>query len=92
MGGFIFDTFSLTSHPIVWRTPFPQEVQDRLVSFDNPSRDVTNSDLELAGVIAGHDVTASGLDLRHQNIVNLCDNTPLVAWTQKGSVSRIAPV
>ena len=92
MGGIIFDTFSPMAHPVVCRTPFPQEITNRLVSFDNPTGNVTNSDLELAGVIAGHDVSAAEIDLRHQHLVTLCDNMPAVAWKQKGFVSRIAPV
>ena len=34
--------------PCVWRFPFPEDVQRRLVSIDNPKGDITNSDLEPA--------------------------------------------
>ena len=49
MGGVYFDE---TDQGWVWRWPFPLEVQARLVSSDNPSGDVTNSDLEQAGMQA----------------------------------------
>ena len=48
MGGVFFDH---TSQGFVWRQPFPQEVQDRLVSTTNPEGTITNSDLEHAGLL-----------------------------------------
>ena len=39
--------------PIVWRVEWPQEVWDCLVTFKNLSRDITNSDLEMAAEILG---------------------------------------
>ena len=39
-------------HPIVWRLEFPLEIRARLVSLDNPTGDITNSDLEMAGIVA----------------------------------------
>ena len=39
--------------PIVWRVEWPQEIRDRLVTFDNPGGDITNSDLEMAAELLG---------------------------------------
>ena len=39
--------------PIVWRLEWPQEMRDRLVTFANPSGDITNSDLEMAAEVLG---------------------------------------
>ena len=92
MGGVVFDLFRVADAPIVWREPFTPDVQACLVSWGNPGGDITNSDLELAGVIGGHDVAAHEVNVRHRNISTLCDNTPAVAWTLRGSVSQHAAV
>ena len=42
--------------------------------------------------MGGHDVCAQNYDVRHRNITTCCDNTPLVAWSLKGSVSRDSQV
>jgi hypothetical protein len=59
--------------PLVWRD---------LVSFDNPSGSITNSDLELAEVLCHQD------DCCELTLATLCDNTPAVAWIKRGSVSN----
>ena len=38
-------------------------------------------------MIGGHNVCAKQFDVQHFNITTCCDNTPLVAWFLKGSVS-----
>ena len=87
MGGVIFD-LRRDRRPILWRSPFPADVQQRLVSWSNPAGDVTNSDLELAGVLAQHDVAAQHYDVRHATIATRNDNSSAVSWSLKGSVSR----
>ena len=77
--------------PVCWRARFPEEVTNDLVSWDNPRGSVTNSDLELAGVVAQHDVVARTADVRHTTVATWGDNTPSVAWTTRGSVSRNCP-
>jgi hypothetical protein len=46
--------------PLLWRAPFPpHHVQARLVLSDsNPHGDLSNTDLELAGVVAHQDILA----------------------------------
>ena len=51
--------FDVDGAPCVWRTPFPPEAQQRLVTVENPEGDITNSDLEQAGVICHLDVVAN---------------------------------
>ena len=82
--------FDLTkqAEPIVWRQPFPVEIQSCWVSYVNHRGDITNSVAELCGVIGGHDVFAQNYDVRHRNITTCCDNTPSVALSLKGSVSQ----
>ena len=36
---------------IVWRLPWPKEIQDNLVMYSNPNSRITMNDLELAGII-----------------------------------------
>ena len=81
--------FDLTkrAEPILWRHPFPVEIQSCWFSDVNPRGAITNSDAELCGLIGGHDVCAQNYNVRHQNITTYCDNTSSVAWSLKGSVS-----
>ena len=40
---------TLSLEPIVWRVEWPKDVQELMVSEDNPTGTITNSDLECAG-------------------------------------------
>ena len=91
MGGVIFD-LTKQAEPIVWRQRFPADIQSLWVSDVNPRGDITNSDAELCEVIGGHNVCAQNFDVQHRNITACCDNTPSVAWSLKGSVSRDSQV
>jgi hypothetical protein len=92
MGGVAFNFRRPSERPILWRAPFPADIQARVVSFDNPTGDITNSDLELTGAVAQHDVVAQTWDVRHTTVATRNDNTPTVGWTLRGSVSREGPV
>ena len=78
MGGVIFD-LTKQAEPIVWRQPFPVEIQSLWVIDVNPRGDITNSDAELYGVIVGHHVCAQNYDVWHRNITACCDNMLYVA-------------
>jgi hypothetical protein len=73
--------------PLVWREPFPWNVQADVVSFDNPKGTVTNSDLELAGTIVHQAVLGSQVAVKGETAHTLCDNTPAVTWRKKGSTT-----
>jgi hypothetical protein len=92
MGGIWLDPSS-NSHPLCWRAKFPESLTANLVSFDNPDGTITNSDLELAAVVAQHDILSNQAPaaVLHQNIAVLSDNTPTVAWALRGSVSHNNP-
>jgi hypothetical protein len=77
--------------PLLWRAPFPAHVQAQLVSWLNPDGTITNSDLELAGTIAQHDVLAHAADVRECTIATLTDNMPAQAWQHKGSTTTTGP-
>jgi hypothetical protein len=76
---------------VLWRQPFPGPIQASLQSDKNPHGTITNSDLELAGTIAQHDVLAHLADIRERTVHNLHDNTPAVFWQRKGSTTTSGP-
>ena len=84
-----------TQHPLhppyIWWAPFPSSVQQALVSTDNPSGSITNSDLELAGTIVCEATLATVHDFRHCTIGTFSDNTPAVAWGNKASTTTAGP-
>ena len=84
MGGVFFDH---TGQGYVWRYPFPDDIQANLVSTDNLSGTVTNSDLEQAGLIGQLCVMSDHFHVRYSTIVNGTDNTPAVSRVAKGAVT-----
>jgi hypothetical protein len=76
MGGVLF---AEGDAPVLWRAPFPTNIQERLVSFDNLHGDITNSDLEQAGVLAQADVINTTFDLRDRTLATLNDNTAAIS-------------
>jgi len=77
--------FGLEKHlpPIVWRVAFPQDIQDQLVSQENPRGTISNSDLEMVGLILQWLVLENFADLTHSHVACWCDNTPTVAWASR---------
>jgi hypothetical protein len=63
---------------ILWRSPFPAEIQRRLISHDNPDGDINNSELELAASVAQHDILAQQFDVREATIHNSSDSIATV--------------
>ncbi|MGL4807582.1 MAG: hypothetical protein ACRC4O_02450, partial [Giesbergeria sp.] len=88
MGGIYFDHTGCGHY---WRLPFPADIQDALITADNPSGHITNSDLEYAAVLAQHDVMAHSHAVAHATLDTLCDNTPAVSRSRKGAVSSPGP-
>ena len=84
MGGVYYDP---DGNCYLWRQPFSPAVQARLVSADNPHGDITNSDLEHAGLLAQVSLMATTHDVRYATLVNGCDNTPAVSRTAKGAIT-----
>ena len=59
MGGvWLPATTNSNIQPLMWREKFPEHISNDLVSFDNPTGSINNSQLELAGQIAHQDVLA----------------------------------
>jgi hypothetical protein len=74
--------------PVVWRVIWPQDIRDNVVSFENPTGRITNSDLEMAAMLFHFIVLEHLVSLRHVHVAAWCDNTPTVSWTNKLSSSR----
>ena len=74
--------------PIVWRVQWPKEVRDRLVTFENPEGDITNSDLEMAAEVLGLLVLEANVCLRWIHVGCCSDNSATVAWQGRGASKR----
>jgi hypothetical protein len=89
-GGTWLSTNSLVA-PLLWRAPFSQELQNSLVSSENVSGTITNSDLEQLALVCHPDVLTSHHDIREHTICALSDNTAAVSRDRRGSTSVNAP-
>ena len=71
-------------YPIVWSVLFPAEVRNRLVTNKNRKGDITNSDLELTGMLLVCLILEAVMpDLNHCHNGMFFDNPPTVAWENK---------
>ena len=75
------------AHPIVWRTPFPKDIVDSLVSWTNPQGIVKNSELKLAGGIIHSDCVAQCFVVTECTILSCTENTAGLWWQRKGSAT-----
>jgi hypothetical protein len=76
--------------PIVWRVPFPSDIQADLVSATNPQGTITNSDLETAGAVVHHDALAQNFDVRERLVHTNCDNVATISRFRKGSTTSVS--
>jgi hypothetical protein len=84
-------TFAPSQTAFVFRMPFPQHIQNNLVSASNPSGTITNSDLELAAIVMGAHLLHSAVSIPHLMIYVGSDNTSAVSWCSKGSTTSNGP-
>ena len=91
MGGVFFHKQGGQTKAYLWRKPFPDSVQRNLVSYENPTGTITNSDLELAGTIGQADMIVTTVDCRERTIHTATDNTPALSWQLKGSATTTGP-
>jgi len=69
--------------PLVWRVAFPPEIQAEVVSHANPRGRISNSDLEMMGLLLQWVVLEQVSNLQHAHVACWCDNTPTVAWATR---------
>ncbi len=79
------------SAPLVWRVPFLPPTRRRLITFENPTGSITNSDLELAGSVLHHEAAVLAWDLRERTIQAATDNMATLYWHRRGSISSTGP-
>jgi hypothetical protein len=93
MGGVHFVTSGNGQvNSLLWRAVWPQKIKDRLVSQDNKTCGVKNSEYELAASVAQFDVLAPCIDILRHAIHNLCDNLSTVVWQRKDAASTNGPI
>jgi hypothetical protein len=86
--GGVWISGTLLLSPVVWRIEWPPDIRERVVSFANPNGTISNSDLEMAAMLAHYLVLEHIVCLKHVHVAAWCDNTPTVSWTNKLSSSR----
>ena len=86
MGGVVFH-LRTDAPPTLWRTPFPTDLGDRLVSQSNPTGDVCMADFELAATVMQQEAYVHFADVRERTTHTCSDNTPAIAWQRRGSVT-----
>ena len=73
----------------MWQHKWPPEISAQLVSFDNPTGTINNSELELAGTLAGNYVLAG--EVYVAETATGTDNVDGLSWSTKRAVSTTAP-
>jgi hypothetical protein len=73
--------------PVVWRLEWPRWVMDCLVTAENPTGSITNSDLELAGGLLQLEAITQTFDIRERTVLSKGDNLNTTFWERKGSTS-----
>jgi hypothetical protein len=81
--------------PVFWRVQWPKDVTDAVVSDSNPDGRLTNSALEMAGVLLQEAVLEATIGpsaiIATQTAIG-CDNSPAVAWTSRMASRSASPV
>ena len=84
MGGVLF---APRKPPAMWRVSFPVDIQCSIMSTNNTTGDLTNSDLEQAGVLTQADMATFLFDLQELTLATLNNNIAAISQNQKGSVT-----
>jgi len=89
--GGVWFGYHRTLPPIAWRVQFPDNISNNVVSAANPKGTISNSDLEMTGMLLAWLVLETIVDLKHAHVWLGCDNTPSVAWASRLLATK-APV
>ena len=73
----------------MWRVRFLPEIAERLVSWENPTGDITNSDLEMAGQVFGWLALEAVTSIKRKHVGVRSDNSATVGWQTKGGLEEI---
>ena len=67
--------------------PFPPNIQAHIISTDNPTGDIMNSDLEQAEVLTQADVMNTVFDLCNWMLATLNNNITAISHNKKGAIT-----
>ena len=83
VGGVIFGEISHCT-PVVFRWEWPADIKNNIVTLSNPSGGLTNSDLEMAGLIMLW-LVLEGVcpSLCEKRVTLFSDNSPTVSWVTR---------
>ena len=70
-----------------WRYKLPDDIINSLVTDENLSRTISNSDLELTGGLLHLEALAQTFDIRERTILSNTDNLATLFWQRKGSTT-----
>ena len=82
LGGVIIGE-GLSAPPTVFRLQWPSDISDSIVSDSNPTGSITNSDLEMAGLLMLWLVMEDVCDVKDSHVALFSDNSPTVHWVQR---------
>jgi hypothetical protein len=69
--------------PVVFRLQWPADITASIVSDDNPNGMITNSDLEMAGLLMLWLVMEEVCEVENAHVALFSDNSPTVHWVQR---------
>ena len=69
--------------PVVFRLQWPEDISKSIVSDSNPEGTITNSDLEMAGLLMLWLVMESVCHVENAHVALFSDNSPTVHWVQR---------
>jgi hypothetical protein len=80
----------------VWRVQWPKDVTYAVVPMTNPKGHLTNSDLEMAGVLLQEAMLQAALGPTSMmvtvQVAMGCDNSPAVVWTTRMATCSASPI
>ena len=79
------------AHPIIWKAHFPADIAPQLVSWGKTEGQVTNSYLELVGIMIHHSYMDDCFNIRKWTTLSFTDNTEGLWWKRKGSATSTSP-
>ena len=82
LGGVIIGENKAVS-PVVFRLQWPTDISTSIVSDDNPNGTITNSDLEMAGLLMLWLVMEEVCEVENAHVALFSDNSPTVHWVQR---------
>jgi len=67
----------------VWHIKFTSDIQNQIVTHKKPKGCISNTNLEMMGLILHWFVLENLVNLEHTHTTCWCDKTPMVAWASK---------